>query len=399
MTKQNRRITNSIIGGIGVAAGLGAVVAGYAMFREPLNISLERRTIRIPNAQGKLPRHGLRILHLSDTHFQGLEWRERAKINKIRKMAASLEYDLLIHTGDFWHNEQGYENTLALINMLPAPRLGAYGVLGNHDYVCYSHGDVLTRNWARYQNEQHQTGQHQNEQNQKAEMEKSVANNGTHPSSRAHGASIRGAQSIEQDDLSVNEISNRYAQKKSQTVGGFAKEAMQFMQYIMNVPFEMEHECYNSTERLTAGLAQCNMQMLTNRSVHLYDHPDHPDGVDIYLAGIDDVFEGQPNIQNALADIPDDATKILLSHNPDILDDPASRQFDLILSGHTHGGQIVLPWLGAAHTQSFHLDRHEAAGYLKRDNTQIYISRGVGEGIPLRFGAKPQITLLTVKAG
>ena len=381
----NKRITNSMIGGLGVAAGLGMVAAGYAMFREPLDIALERRTIRIPNAQGKLPQHGLRILHLSDTHFQGLEWRERAKINKIRKMAASLEYDLLIHTGDFWHNEQGYENTLALINMLPAPRLGAYGVLGNHDYVCYSHSDVLTRNWTRYQKTQTHNGE-------------SDAANGSHQSGRAHGGSINGAESIDQSGSSVDEISDRYVQKKTQTATGFAQEAMQFAQYIMNVPFELEHECYNSIERLTAGLNQCNMQVLTNRAIHLCDHPDHPDGVDIYLAGIDDLFEGQPNMQHALAGIPADATKILLSHNPDILDDPASRQFDLILAGHTHGGQIVLPWLGAAHTQSFHLDRHEAAGYLKRDETQVYISRGVGEGIPLRFGAKPQITLLTVKA-
>jgi len=385
---KNKRMTNGIIGGLGIVAGVGMATAAYAMFREPLDVALERRTIRIPHAQGKLPQHGLRILHLSDTHFQGLEWRERAKINQIRKIAASLEYDLLIHTGDFWHNEQGYENTIALINMLPAPRLGAYGVLGNHDYVCYSHGDVLTRNWDRYQKRQNQNGQ----------SEESQAVNGTHQSGSGQGGMISSAQSISQSGSPVDEISDRYVRKNSQTVTGFAQEAVQFMRYIMNVPFELEHECYNSIERLTAGLEQCNMQVLTNRAIHLCDHPDHPDGVDIYLAGIDDVFEGKPDVRGTLAEIPADATKILLSHNPDILDDPTSRAFDLILSGHTHGGQIVLPWFGAAHTQSFHLDRHEAAGYLKRDDTQVYISRGVGEGIPLRFGAKPQITLLTVKA-
>jgi predicted MPP superfamily phosphohydrolase len=70
----------------------------------------------------------------------------------------------------------------------------------------------------------------------------------------------------------------------------------------------------------------------------------------------------------------------------------------LILAGHTHGGQIVLPWLGAAHTHSEHLHRREAAGYLWRDQTQVYISRGIGEGIPIRFGARPQIALITVLA-
>jgi predicted MPP superfamily phosphohydrolase len=52
--------------------------------------------------------------------------------------------------------------------------------------------------------------------------------------------------------------------------------------------------------------------------------------------------------------------------------------------------------LGAAHTQTEHLRRHEVSGYLRRGPTQVYITRGIGEGIPVRFGAAPQITLLTV---
>lgn len=382
MKKRNRFLSVGVIGGLGILAGAGAVTAAYALFREPLNIALERRTIRIPNARGKFPQHGLRILHLSDTHFQGMEWRERTKINQIRKIASGLEYDLLIHTGDFWHNEQGYENIIALLNMMPAPRLGAYGVLGNHDYVCYSHADMFTRNWESYKKNKHG---------------KSEADFGPNQSGRARGGSIRAAEAAGQDDLTAEEIGYRYAKKKTQAAPNLAKEAVKFARYIMSVPFELERIHNNQTERLTQGLSECNMQLLHNRAIHLCDHPDHPDGVDIYLAGVDDLFEGMPDIHGALADIPADATKILLSHNPDILDDPASRQFDLILSGHTHGGQISLPVVGAAHTQSFHLDRHEAAGYLKRDNTQVYISRGAGEGIPIRFGAKPQITLLTVK--
>jgi predicted MPP superfamily phosphohydrolase len=88
---------------------------------------------------------------------------------------------------------------------------------------------------------------------------------------------------------------------------------------------------------------------------------------------------------------------LLLSHNPDILLEPGIEQADLILAGHTHGGQIVLPWLGAANTNSDYLPRHEVSGYLQRGKTQVYISRGVGEGIPIRLGASPQIALITVK--
>ena len=107
-------------------------------------------------------------------------------------------------------------------------------------------------------------------------------------------------------------------------------------------------------------------------------------------------MEGTPELGRTLVEIPYDAPTILLSHNPDILGEPGIEQVDLVLSGHTHGGQVVLPLIGAAHTQTLHLHRKEVSGYLCRGKTQVYITRGVGEGIPLRFGAAPQITLITV---
>ena len=140
------------------------------------------------------------------------------------------------------------------------------------------------------------------------------------------------------------------------------------------------------------------MYILENRSIHLSHKPGQPDGVDLYLCGVDDVSEGKPNIKAAMDGIPKDAPTILLSHHPDILDESGFEQADLVLAGHTHGGQIVMPVVGPVHTHSNHLSRKEAAGYLWRGNTQVYVSRGVGEGIPLRFCAKPQITLLTVES-
>ncbi len=109
--------------------------------------------------------------------------------------------------------------------------------------------------------------------------------------------------------------------------------------------------------------------------------------------------EGKPELRSALAEVPYDAPTILLSHNPDILQEPEIDQVDLVLAGHTHGGQVVLPWIGAAHTQSTFLRRAEVAGHLRRGKTQIYITRGIGEGIPVRLGAAPQITLITVSSG
>ena len=350
---QDKTVQKQVLGGLGLLTGIGAGLASYAILQEPFNVIMERLTIRIPNARGRLPSQGLRILHLSDTHFQGIDWREQAKIESIRRLTADLRYDLLIHTGDFWHNETGLENILLLLDSIPTPRLGSYGVFGNHDYVCYSHSDMFSRNWGRYQ-------LHAGNGN----------SNGKH-SHHAHGLTA----------LYEN-----------------MRELYRFAHYFMNMPFDLKRVHFNDVDRLKQRLAEREMQVLHNESLHIRHKPGQSDGVDIHLAGVDDVSEGTPDLLQALRAIDPSEPNLLLSHNPDILEDAQSRRANVILAGHTHGGQIVLPWIGAAHTHSEHLRRHEAAGYLWRDQTQVYVSRGIGEGIPLRFCARPQIALITIVA-
>jgi predicted MPP superfamily phosphohydrolase len=170
------------------------------------------------------------------------------------------------------------------------------------------------------------------------------------------------------------------------------------MQYFLNTPFELERISYNDVVRLEEMLRSRQMELLHNRSIRLQHKVGQPDGVDIYIAGVDDVSEGSPDVSLAFTGVPEDATKLLLSHNPDILSQPASLQADVILSGHTHGGQIKLPYVGAVHTHSAVLRRHEASGHLWKEQTQVFISRGVGEGIPLRFGAAPHVAYITLQA-
>ncbi len=162
------------------------------------------------------------------------------------------------------------------------------------------------------------------------------------------------------------------------------------------MPFDLKRTGHNDVSRLQDELVARDFQILHNRAVRLAHKPGEGDGVDLFIAGVDDFTEGLPDLGKALAEVPPAAPTLLLSHNPDILSEPAVSRADLVLSGHTHGGQIVLPWYGPAHTHTEHLARHEASGYLRRGRTQVFISRGVGEGIPLRFGASPQITLLTL---
>ncbi len=136
------------LGAVSAVAGAAALTYAYAV--EPLRIEFEHRTIRVANAQGKLPPEGLRILHLTDSHFKGGQAREREKIARIRKLTAGLEYDLLIHTGDFIHKDAGLQDALDLLAAVPAPRMGAYGVMGNHDYSHYAMQTAFPRMWKAF---------------------------------------------------------------------------------------------------------------------------------------------------------------------------------------------------------------------------------------------------------
>jgi predicted MPP superfamily phosphohydrolase len=329
--------------GAGLLAGLGAGIAGYAFLHEPLTVRLDHQTIRLAKGRGRLPKRGLRILHLSDTHFQGQDWRELPKIEQIRRATAGLEYDLLVHTGDFLQDDRGVPNVLALLDALPKPRLGGFAVFGNHDYMTYSHSQLLTRSWQHFREEESRNG-----------------NGHTHSLWDRMFALLR------------------------------------FGYYFLHVPFDMKRTGSNDIVGLEAALRARGIEPLHNRSVHLCYDGGPDERVDIHLAGVDDLVEGVADVREATSCAPDDCPLILLSHNPDVLWEDGVERACLVLCGHTHGGQIVLPIFGAAHTQSVHLRRHEVAGHLRRGETQAYITRGVGEGIPIRFGATPQVTLITV---
>ena len=115
---------------------------------------------------------------------------------------------------------------------------------------------------------------------------------------------------------------------------------------------------------------------------------------DLWVAGVDDLTQGQPDLGAAIADVPDGALLILLAHNPDSWLDPCADRADLVLAGHTHGGQMCLPWIGAVHTQDTHLTRRRPAGSFERDKTRMFVSRGLGESFPMRFGAPLQAALI-----
>ncbi|MGI4789634.1 MAG: metallophosphoesterase [Janthinobacterium lividum] len=130
----------------------------------------------------------------------------------------------------------------------------------------------------------------------------------------------------------------------------------------------------------------------------------------IVLAGVDDPVNDKDDICEALKDAPANLFTLLLMHSPDSIAEAVLRGVDVVLSGHTHGGQIRLPWYGALYTHSL-LGRRMSDGYYSRrrlrhaigirpGRTQLYVTRGIGiSGLALRFLTRPELTIITLRRG
>jgi hypothetical protein len=141
--------------------------------------------------------------------------------------------------------------------------------------------------------------------------------------------------------------------------------------------------------RMVPALEEMGIRMLVNEAEALLR-----DGQPLYLAGIDDAhYYRVDNIEKAAAQIPPGAFSILLSHTPEVYRQAAHAGFDLMLSGHTHGGQICLP--GAIPlTLDSALPRRMGSGSWRYGQMIGYTSVGVGSCVlPVRINCPPEITL------
>lgn len=118
----------------------------------------------------------------------------------------------------------------------------------------------------------------------------------------------------------------------------------------------------------------------------------------VVIAGIGDLCAGQDDLPAALAGAPPGDLHLLLCHSPDSLDLPGTEWADLLLAGHTHGGQLRLPGLGSAWAPVWRL-RHRSGGLLRLGTTLIFVNRGVSSGFPARINCRPEIALLELAPG
>jgi predicted MPP superfamily phosphohydrolase len=145
----------------------------------------------------------------------------------------------------------------------------------------------------------------------------------------------------------------------------------------------------HDTIRMVPELEDMGVQMLLNEN-----HAIERGNQQIYLAGIDDAhFYGVDNIEKAATGIPSGVFSILLSHTPEVYQQASYADFSLLLSGHTHGGQICLPGRIPIALQSV-LPRQMGSGAWKYHDMIGYTSVGVGTSIvPVRLNCPPEITI------
>jgi predicted MPP superfamily phosphohydrolase len=122
------------------------------------------------------------------------------------------------------------------------------------------------------------------------------------------------------------------------------------------------------------------------------------DGEELHIAGVDDIWEKQDRLDLVLEKLPDAGAAILLAHEPDFADQSADTgRFDLQLSGHSHGGQVVIPFVGAPLLP--YLGMKYPSGLYRVGTMWQYTNRGVGMArLKVRFNCRPEITVFTLES-
>jgi predicted MPP superfamily phosphohydrolase len=149
------------------------------------------------------------------------------------------------------------------------------------------------------------------------------------------------------------------------------------------------HDHWTDAEQVSDAAREAGVTVLRNKGLALQEGA-------LWLAGVDDVWEDKQDLEAALDGAPEDAAIILLAHEPDFADEAAADgRVALQLSGHSHGGQVRLPFYGAMVLPN--LGRKYPFGLRRVGPIWLYTNRGVGVvSPPVRFNCRPEVTLLTL---
>jgi predicted MPP superfamily phosphohydrolase len=150
------------------------------------------------------------------------------------------------------------------------------------------------------------------------------------------------------------------------------------------------HDASAGADRVTEALDAVTIPTLSNQSVAI-----ERNGARFWLSGVDDVLDGSPDLPSALQGIPSEDAVVLMAHEPDYADEVAGYPVDLQLSGHSHGGQVIIPFLPPLYLPP--LAKKYISGQFKIGALTLYTNAGIGTvDLPVRWNCPPEVTFITL---
>ena len=151
------------------------------------------------------------------------------------------------------------------------------------------------------------------------------------------------------------------------------------------------HDAFTDPSEVTKALQSQGIQVLANQS-----QPIEANGARFWLGGVNDVISGTADLDATLSKVPSDEATILLAHEPDYADHVSRHPVDLQLSGHSHGGQVRIPFVGPIYLPR--MARKYPWGLYRIGALTLYTNPGLGTlDIPVRWNCPPEITSLTLR--
>jgi uncharacterized protein len=151
------------------------------------------------------------------------------------------------------------------------------------------------------------------------------------------------------------------------------------------------HDHWQGADETREALARSRIRDLTNDGVWIERGNSR-----LRVCGVDDLWAGYPDLSMALGDAAVGDATLLLSHNPDYAETIGDPRVGLVLSGHTHGGQVVLPFCGVSWAPTKYGAKY-LGGLAQAPLCRVFVSRGAGtSGPPIRFACRPEIILITL---
>lgn len=151
------------------------------------------------------------------------------------------------------------------------------------------------------------------------------------------------------------------------------------------------HDHWLDAEGVTAALHRANVRVLSNESCTITHN-----GAPLHVVGVDDRKTGHADPDKAFSGLPDQGTKLVLSHIAEVADEIGHRGGALVLSGHTHRGQVNVPGITK---RIFHNIGHRYFGGFYRTGGQVlYVSSGIGQSVPIRFGAPTEVAVFVLRS-